>query len=50
MLRPIRERREYYLSDKTELIAILKQGTDKARDESEAVLDDVKRAFGLNFF
>jgi len=50
MLRPIRERREYYLSDKAELIAILKQGTDKARDESEAVLDDVKRAFGLNFF
>ncbi|MGF1758565.1 tryptophan--tRNA ligase [Photobacterium sagamiensis] len=49
-LRPMRERRQYFLSDKAELIAILKQGTARAKCETQTVLDDVKEAFGLTLF
>lgn len=47
ILRPIRARREEFISDKAELLSILREGTLKARDTTEATLAEVKRAFGL---
>ena len=50
LLRPIQQRRTEYLEDKAELINILKQGTLKSRTETDLVVNEVKSAFGLNFF
>lgn len=50
ILRPIRERREVFISDKAQLIDILRKGSDKSKDESDQVLNNVKKAFGLNLF
>ncbi|MCS6095918.1 tryptophan--tRNA ligase [Shewanella baltica] len=50
LLAPIRERRALLLSDKAQLVAILKVGTEQACEESDAVLRRVKAAFGLNLF
>ena len=49
-LKPIRERREVFMSDKAQLIDILRVGSQKSQDESNQVLNNVKRAFGLNLF
>ena len=48
ILKPIRERREIFVSDKAQLIDILRIGSQKAQEESNQVLNNVKRAFGLN--
>ena len=48
MLRPIRARRAELLDDKSQLIDILREGTQVSREKTEAVLFDVKGAFGLN--
>ncbi|MGN2669887.1 tryptophan--tRNA ligase [Aliivibrio fischeri] len=50
ILKPIRERREMYISDKAQLIDILKQGSEKSQEESNQVLHNVKKAFGLTLF
>ena len=50
ILKPIRERRELLISDKSQLIDILRVGSEKSQDESNQVLNSVKKAFGLNFF
>jgi tryptophanyl-tRNA synthetase len=50
ILKPIRERREMFISDKAQLIEILRAGSTKSQEESNQVLNDVKQAFGLNFF
>ncbi|RWX57183.1 tryptophan--tRNA ligase [Photobacterium chitinilyticum] len=50
ILRPVRERRETFISDKAQLIEILQKGSEKSQDESSQVLKDVKNAFGLNLF
>lgn len=50
ILKPIRERREMFMSDKAQLIDILKTGSQKAQEESNQVLNRVKCAFGLNLF
>ncbi|MCW8331587.1 tryptophan--tRNA ligase [Photobacterium sp. SDRW27] len=50
VIRPIRDRREELMADKAQLVAILKAGTEKARDDSSDVLNNVKSAFGLNLF
>ncbi len=50
ILRPVRERRETFISDKAQLIEILQKGSEKSQDESNQVLKDVKNAFGLNLF
>lgn len=50
IVRPIRERREMYISDKSQLIDILKQGSQKSQEESNQVLHNVKKAFGLTLF
>lgn len=48
LLAPMRERRRQALADKGQLLAILQKGTEKARAISDAVLQDVKAAIGLN--
>lgn len=50
LLRPIRERRAEYLSDKAQLIDILRKGSVISREKTERVLFDVKAVFGLNIF
>lgn len=50
ILKPIRERREIFMSDKSQLIDILRVGSQKSQEESYQVLHNVKRAFGLNLF
>ena len=50
ILKPIRERREMFMSDKAQLIDILRAGSQKAEEESNQVLNRVKCAFGLNLF
>ena len=50
ILRPIRARRKTFISDKTQLIDILKAGSLKSQEESNQVLNSVKQAFGLNLF
>lgn len=50
ILKPIRERREVFMSDKAQLIDILRVGSQKSQEESNQVLNNVKRAFGLNLF
>jgi tryptophanyl-tRNA synthetase len=50
VLRPIRARRKTFISDKAQLIEILKAGSLKSQEESNQVLNSVKQAFGLNLF
>ncbi|KJF82260.1 tryptophan--tRNA ligase [Photobacterium angustum] len=50
LITPIRQRREEYLNDKAYLVEVLKKGTEKANQETQLVLHDVKGAFGLNLF
>ncbi|EPD5884548.1 tryptophan--tRNA ligase [Vibrio cholerae] len=50
MLRPIRERRAEFLSDKAQLIDILRKGSHISREKTEEVLHAVKDIFGLNIF
>ncbi|EAS66672.1 tryptophanyl-tRNA synthetase [Photobacterium angustum S14] len=50
LITPIRQRREEYLNDKAYLVEVLKKGTEKANQETQLVLNDVKGAFGLNLF
>jgi tryptophanyl-tRNA synthetase len=50
ILKPIRERREMYISDKAQLIEILRQDSEKSQEESNQVLHNVKKAFGLTLF
>ncbi len=49
-LKPIRKRREVFISDKAQLIEIVRAGSEKSQDESTQVLNSVKRAFGLDLF
>ncbi|RXJ71871.1 tryptophan--tRNA ligase [Veronia nyctiphanis] len=50
LLTPIREKREAYLSDKAQLMTILREGTLQARENSQTVLRRVKAGFGLSHF
>jgi tryptophanyl-tRNA synthetase len=50
LLKPIRQRREEFIADRSQLITILKAGTERSQDESNEVLRQVKSAFGLNLF
>jgi len=50
LITPIRAKRENYLADKAELISILKAGTELANQQTQAVSQRVKSAFGLNLF
>ncbi|GAB1056387.1 MAG: tryptophan--tRNA ligase [Shewanella algae] len=50
LLAPMRERRSQAMADKGQLLAILQRGKEEARAISDAVLQDVKAAMGLNLF
>lgn len=50
LLGPIRKSRAEFLSDKAQLVEILKQGSQKSQERTEKVLYEVKEIFGLNIF
>ncbi|SNY59351.1 tryptophan--tRNA ligase [Enterobacter sp. CC120223-11] len=47
LLAPIRERRKEMIADKGALLALLKQGSEKAHDHTQKTLHAVKRGLGL---
>ena len=49
-LSPIRERREEYAKDLSEVFNMLQKGSQKAREVAANTLDDVKTAMGINYF
>ena len=49
-LKSIRERRAQYENDPAEVMAMLKKGTEKARDKASTVLARVKAAMKINYF
>jgi len=50
MLKPIRSRRAEFAADKGEVLRILKQGTDRAREVISQTLREAKSAMGINYF
>ncbi len=50
LLAPIRARRELLAQDRAAVLAVLKDGTERARSVAAATLSEVKRALGLNYF
>jgi tryptophanyl-tRNA synthetase len=50
LLAPIRERREALARDPAQVMAILKQGTQQARNVAARTLSEVKNAMGLSYF
>lgn len=47
LIAPMRERRNTFIQDKGALMAILREGSERARDVTQATLDEVKRGLGL---
>jgi tryptophanyl-tRNA synthetase len=50
LLTPIRERRQEFEKDRGQVLQILRQGTEKAREIAAKTTDEVKAALGLNYF
>ncbi|MBQ7172266.1 MAG: tryptophan--tRNA ligase [Clostridia bacterium] len=50
VLAPIREKREKLAKDPGTVMAILKKGSEKARETAAATLSDVKRAMKIDYF
>ncbi|MCD5360364.1 MULTISPECIES: tryptophan--tRNA ligase [Chromobacterium] len=50
LLEPIRARREQYSRDPAAVMAMLKTGTQRAREVAAATLAEVKAAMGLNYY
>jgi len=50
LLAPIRARREHYEQDPAQVMALLKEGTYKARAVAAQTLAEVKAAMGLNYY
>jgi len=50
VMEPIRKRREEYECRKEELLEILKQGTLKSISHTNKILNEVKKAVGINYF
>ncbi|RKQ62994.1 tryptophanyl-tRNA synthetase [Vogesella indigofera] len=50
LLAPIRTRREHYAQDPAQVMALLKEGTYKARAVAAQTLAEVKAAMGLNYY
>jgi len=50
LLAPIRARREEYAQDPAQVMALLKEGTAKARTVAAQTLAEVKAAMGLNYY
>lgn len=49
-LKPIREKREVFAQDLGQVYAMLKAGSEKARETAAQTLDEVKTAMGINYF
>jgi tryptophanyl-tRNA synthetase len=49
-LGPIRLRREEYAQDKSEVLNVLKKGTEKARQVITQTVKEAKQAMGINYF
>jgi tryptophanyl-tRNA synthetase len=50
LLAPIRQRREEYARDPAAVMAMLKEGTARARQVAAVTLSEVKAAMGLNYY
>jgi len=50
LLEPIRARREAFAQDPAQVMALLKQGTARARETAAKTLAEVKDAMGLSYF
>jgi tryptophanyl-tRNA synthetase len=50
MLAPIRERRQEFEKDRGQVLQMLKEGTEKAREIAARTTDEVKAAIGLKHF
>jgi tryptophanyl-tRNA synthetase len=50
LIEPIRARRQAFADDRAEVLAILRQGTLRAREVAGATLSEVKSALGLTYF
>lgn len=48
-LAPVRARRAEYAADRAQVLAILRDGSDKAREKAAVTLDRVKHAMGLRY-
>lgn len=49
-LNPIREKRKYYEENIGEVYKILKEGTNKAKEDANKTLKEVKKAIMINYF
>lgn len=49
-LEPIRKRREEYAQEPKEVMRMLQEGTEVAKEVAEATLQEVRRAMGINYF
>jgi len=47
LIAPMRERRNTFIQDKGQLMALLREGSERARTVTQATLDEVKRGLGL---
>lgn len=47
LIAPMRERRNTFIQDKGALMAILREGSERAREVTKATLEEVKRGLGL---
>ncbi len=50
LLAPIRARREAFARDRGQVLALLKEGTERARAKAAATVVQVRRALGLSYF
>ena len=50
LLAPIRERRQEFEKDRAQVMRMLKDGTDKAREIAAQTMDEVKAVLGLKYF
>ena len=50
ILKPIREKREYYMNHMDEVTSIIKAGTKKAIEKANSKLNEVKKAIGIDYF
>ncbi len=49
-LTPIRERRKEYEQDPEKVMQILKEGTERAREEARKTMDEVRKAMKIDYF
>ena len=50
LIAPMRERRATYIQDKSQLMEILKKGSERAHEVTQATLKEVKRGLGVPVF